>query len=101
LFVCSVFSLFVGSRFNASDARSKKRLQQEGFMEISDNRNLGEFFKSESRPSQPRSSRTLVIMDEVDGMGAGDRGGNQELIALIKKTHVPVICICNDRQKAR
>lgn len=39
-------------------------------------------------------------MDEVDGMGGGDRGGNQELIKLIKKTRVPIICICNDRQKA-
>lgn len=62
-------------------------------------------------------------MDEVDGMGAGDRGGMAELILLIKKTKVccsllfiqflliadavrhktPIICICNDRmdQKVR
>ena len=32
-------------------------------------------------------------------MSSGDRGGNKELIALIKKTQIPVICICNDRQK--
>lgn len=37
-------------------------------------------------------------MDEVDGMGAGDRGGTQELIQMIKKSKVPIICICNDRQ---
>lgn len=37
-------------------------------------------------------------MDEVDGMaGNEDRGGVQELISLIKKTRVPIICICNDR----
>jgi len=27
-------------------------------------------------------------MDEVDGMSGGDRGGNAELIQLIKKTKV-------------
>jgi len=36
-------------------------------------------------------------MDEVDGMSSGDRGGMAEIIALIKKTHVPIICLCNDR----
>lgn len=36
-------------------------------------------------------------MDEVDGMSAGDRGGMAELIQLIKKTRIPIICICNDR----
>lgn len=37
-------------------------------------------------------------MDEVDGMaGNEDRGGLQEMIALIKSTSVPIICICNDR----
>jgi replication factor C subunit 1 len=85
--------------FNASDARSKKRLQAAGFMEISGNRSLNEFFKAKDQAVVHRK-KTLVIMDEVDGMGAGDRGGNQELIALIKKTQLPVICICNDRQKA-
>jgi len=42
-------------------------------------------------------------MDEVDGMGAGDRGGNAALIKMIKKTKNPIICICNDQgaQKIR
>lgn len=40
-------------------------------------------------------------MDEVDGMSAGDRGGSAELINLIKKTKVPIICICNDRQSPK
>ena len=87
--------------YNASDARSKKRLKEEGFMEIGGNRSLNEFFGAAGAgPNEKRNTKTLVIMDEVDGMGGGDRGGNQELIALIKTTHVPVICICNDRQKA-
>lgn len=36
-------------------------------------------------------------MDEVDGMSAGDRGGVADLIASIKISKIPVICICNDR----
>jgi replication factor C subunit 1 len=36
-------------------------------------------------------------MDEVDGMGGGDRGGLTELIRLIDETNVPIICICNDK----
>jgi replication factor C subunit 1 len=45
--------------------------------------------------------KPCVIMDEVDGMSAGDRGGTTALIALIKKTLVPIICICNDRQSTK
>ena len=42
-----------------------------------------------------------IIMDEVDGMGAGDRSGMSELIQMIKKSMVPIICICNDRQSQK
>jgi replication factor C subunit 1 len=44
-----------------------------------------------------------LVMDEVDGMSAGDRGGNQALMQMIKKSAIPIICICNDRmsQKVR
>ena len=40
-------------------------------------------------------------MDEVDGMGAGDRQGMAELIKLIKQSKIPIICICNDRQSQK
>lgn len=40
-------------------------------------------------------------MDEVDGMSAGDRGGMVELIQLIKKSRIPIICICNDRSSPK
>jgi replication factor C subunit 1 len=40
-------------------------------------------------------------MDEVDGMGAGDRSGMAELIKMIKASKVPIICICNDRQSPK
>ena len=34
------------------------------------------------------TSRSCLIMDEVDGMSGGDRGGVGALAALIRKTHV-------------
>jgi len=34
------------------------------------------------------TDKTCLIMDEVDGMSAGDRGGVGALKALIKKTKV-------------
>jgi hypothetical protein len=40
--------------------------------------------------------KTCLIMDEVDGMSGGDRGGIAEIIDMIKKTRTPIICICND-----
>ena len=40
-------------------------------------------------------------MDEVDGMGAGDRSGMAQLIQMIKNSKVPIICICNDRQSQK
>ncbi len=38
-------------------------------------------------------------MDEVDGMaGNEDRGGMAELIQLLRRSRIPVVCMCNDRQ---
>jgi replication factor C subunit 1 len=36
-------------------------------------------------------------MDEVDGVGGGDRGGLTALLTIVKKTRVPIVMICNDR----
>ncbi|CAJ0824438.1 15635_t:CDS:10 [Entrophospora sp. SA101] len=55
--------------------------------------------KEKSEPSH--TDRTLIIMDEVDGMSTGDRGGTQELIQIIKKSKVPIICICNDNKSQK
>ena len=41
--------------------------------------------------------KTVLIMDEVDGMSGGDRGGVMELINCIKISKIPIICICNDK----
>ena len=45
-----------------------------------------------------QNKRGLILMDECDGVSAGDRGGIQQLIAIIKNTTIPIICIVNDRQ---
>lgn len=34
-------------------------------------------------------------------MSSGDRGGITAIIDMIKKTKVPIICICNDRQSTK
>lgn len=43
-------------------------------------------------------AKTIYIIDEIDGMSISDKGGIAELGRAIEKTHIPVICICNDRQ---
>ncbi|CAG7677717.1 unnamed protein product [Allacma fusca] len=87
---------------NASDQRNKKGLH-EGISDSLSNTTL--FFPGMANANQAAVARKhVLIMDEVDGMsGNEDRGGVQELIALIKSSRIPIICICNDRnhQKIR
>mmetsp|Transcript_56207 Transcript_56207/g.159539 ORF Transcript_56207/g.159539 Transcript_56207/m.159539 type:complete len:936 (+) Transcript_56207:19-2826(+) len=80
--------------YNASDARGMKIIQAmaEG---IADNTTIS-FAGPGKRKAPGLTSRAVIVMDEVDGMGAGDRGGNAALIKMIKKTRNPIICICND-----
>uniref|UniRef100_A0A182YBF6 Replication factor C subunit 1 n=1 Tax=Anopheles stephensi TaxID=30069 RepID=A0A182YBF6_ANOST len=81
--------------FNASDTRSKRLLKEE-VSELLNSKSLAGYFGGRS---DKVSSKHVLLMDEVDGMaGNEDRGGMQELIALIKESHIPVICMCNDRQ---
>lgn len=47
------------------------------------------------------TKKSVIIMDEVDGVGAGDRGGIGALIKIIKESKTPIICICNDRDDRR
>ncbi|KAI9031598.1 replication factor RFC1 C terminal domain-containing protein [Phycomyces nitens] len=83
--------------FNASDVRSRKALE-ENISEMVDNRTMTEFFvaKPKENESLKEGKKVVLIMDEVDGMTSGDRGGSVLLASLIKKTKIPVICICND-----
>ena len=54
--------------------------------------------KYHQRSQQEQERKKLVlIMDEVDGMSAGDRGGVADLIKTIAKSRIPIITICNDK----
>ena len=39
------------------------------------------------------TDKSCLIMDEVDGMSAGDRGGVGALVALIRKTKVTLFLV--------
>ncbi|EEB05839.1 DNA replication factor C complex subunit Rfc1 [Schizosaccharomyces japonicus yFS275] len=83
--------------FNASDTRSKRMLD-EHLLGVTDSRSLAGYLQGPGgkRPDANKQ-RLVLIMDEVDGMSAGDRGGVGQLNTIIKKTRIPIICICNDR----
>jgi replication factor C subunit 1 len=81
--------------FNASDVRSKKALKDE-LGDIT-----GSYTLQFQHSAKEKRKKRCIIMDEVDGMGAGDRSGMAELIHMIKNSRVPIICICNDRQNQK
>ena len=85
------------TEFNASDVRSKKSMQNGGLRDIVQNTSIC----FDTKSSSPQLRQRVVIMDEVDGMSAGDRGGMTELISIIKGARIPIICICNDRQSVK
>ncbi|KAK3793019.1 hypothetical protein RRG08_060532, partial [Elysia crispata] len=82
---------------NASDTRSKRSLK-EVVAESLDNNTLADYTGAAGgQRGGPSGQSHCLIMDEVDGMaGNEDRGGLQELVQLIKKSKIPIICICND-----
>ncbi|KAJ7699640.1 DNA replication factor C, large subunit [Mycena rosella] len=86
---------FTPIELNASDARSKKLV--ENGMNVNNTSLDGYIAGSAERDGVKITDRTVLIMDEVDGMSSGDRGGVGALNAMIKKSKVPIICIANDR----
>jgi len=84
--------------FNASDYRNKSHIDLLGITVAG-----GTVFStsSSSSPHLVTGRHHCLIMDECDGMSAGDRGGNAALIQVIKKTKIPIICICNDRMNPK
>jgi replication factor C subunit 1 len=54
-----------------------------------------------SQAAHASFDRRVVIMDEVDGMSSGDRGGIGELAKFIKTSRFPIICIANERSTPR
>ncbi|CRG94396.1 replication factor C subunit 1, putative [Plasmodium gallinaceum] len=76
--------------FNASDDRNKAAVEK-----ISEMATGGYSITS---IKNRKLTKTCIIMDEVDGMSSGDKGGSTAILKLIEKTKCPIICICNDRQ---
>jgi replication factor C subunit 1 len=65
------------TEYNASDTRSVSALR--GMIQLGVKR-----FKKE-----------VIVMDEVDGLS--ERGGVVELANIIRKTNIPIFCICNEK----
>ncbi|ETI51294.1 hypothetical protein F441_05288 [Phytophthora nicotianae CJ01A1] len=91
---------FECTELNASDTRSKKMLQT-GLKDVLGTQALQFGAPTGKSKEKMHLARRVIIMDEVDGMSGGDRGGTAELIQLIKKSKTPIICICNDRQSQK
>ena len=86
--------------FNASDTRNKKTLDEQ-ILTLLSNKTLDGYVRDPKNKTE-MTSKHLLIMDECDGMsGNADRGGIAELILFIKKTNIPIICICNDRAETK
>lgn len=82
---------------NASDSRSKK-LVESGVSEVMNNTSLHGYFAGDGKKVDQEKKNIVLVMDEVDGMSAGDRGGVGALAKFCKKTEVPLILICNERR---
>lgn len=82
---------------NASDTRSKK-LVENGVSDVMTNTSLLGYFAGDGKKVEDAKKKIVLIMDEVDGMSAGDRGGVGALAKFCKKTEVPLILICNERR---
>lgn len=82
---------------NASDTRSKK-LVETGLHSVLDTTSLQGYFSGAGKKVESERKNMVLIMDEVDGMSAGDRGGVGALASIAKKTQIPLILICNERR---
>lgn len=55
---------------------------------VLDNSSIMGFFAPDGQKVDTTKKKLVLIMDEVDGMSAGDRGGVGQLAALCRKTNV-------------
>lgn len=81
---------------NASDTRSKSLLSSKVTSTIK-NTSLNGYFAGDGKQAEESKKNLVLIMDEVDGMSGGDRGGVGQMAALCRETSIPIILICNDR----
>ena len=77
--------------WNASQHRHKAAVE-ESLIPLLNSRNVADFF----RPEGPRNLG--VILDEIDGMSVGDKGGLSELVRILKEYNGnnAIICISNE-----
>ena len=77
--------------WNASQHRHKTAVE-ESLIPLLNSRNVADFF----RPEGPR--HLGVILDEIDGMSVGDKGGLSELVRILKAYNGEnaIICISNE-----
>lgn len=73
--------------YNASDTRSKKQME-DTMRGVLDNTSITGYFAADGQKVNAEKKKLVLIMDEVDGMSAGDRGGVGQLAALCRKTSV-------------
>lgn len=77
--------------WNASQHRHKAAVE-ESLIPLLNSRNVADFF----RPEGPRNLG--IILDEIDGMSVGDKGGLSELVRILKNYSGAnaIICISNE-----
>ena len=76
---------------DASDKRGASVLKEK-LVPITGNKII-----SFSGSSGIEKKKHMILIDEVDCMGASDRGGISEIVSIIKKTKIPIIAICNNK----
>ena len=87
---------------NASDTRSKLKIEAM-LNDLSKCNSIAAMMGTDN-PTEPSmmdkewsmKGKTLILMDEVDGVSSSDRGGLPALIKIIKVTKMPIVCIAND-----
>lgn len=80
---------------NASDVRSKSLLNG-GVKNALDNFSIVGLLQND-KTANSNGTKFVIVMDEVDGMSGGDRGGVGQLAQFCRKTSTPLILICNER----
>lgn len=77
--------------WNASQHRHKAAVE-ESLIPLLNSRNVADFF----RPEGPRNLG--VILDEIDGMSVGDKGGLSELVRILREYNGDnaIVCISNE-----
>lgn len=77
--------------WNASQHRHRAAVE-ESLLPLLNSKNVSDFF----RPEGPRNLG--IVLDEIDGMSVGDKGGMTELIKLLKDYNGDnaIVCISNE-----